>query len=731
MSNSAAKTVLIGSILVACTILTLALTSGDQTVAAPHSLPDNPPVRLAGTVVSYTTTININTYPYAGYLSDRHNDTYNIDYSWLDWGAYNAAGPSTSPQSYELVVVENDYLKLTFLPGLGGRLYQVFFKPTGNNELYRNSVIKPTGWGPPEQGWWLGAGGMEWGLPVEEHGYEWGVPWSYETLSATDGLTVTLRDSTDPNRLRAAVSVYLPAERAYFVVRPRIENARGSALDYKYWTNAMLAPGPDNTVSSELRFIYPVDQVTVHSTGDPTLPGEGQPMSWPEYDGRDMSRLGNWRGWLGFFERPAAQGEFTAIYDPSVDEGMVRVFPGDQARGAKGFAFGWQNALPSGIWTDDGSYYIEMHGGVAPTFWDSASLAAGASFEWQEVWYPVAGIGGLTTANREAALFLDKPFDFAQDRPGDAVTVGVHSTAARPNSAVVVWRLGDAEPLHYQIVSSLTPAQPYTATLTAAGNEDDLFLIYLDGQDQLLAATEASPEQTPPVSQLSALPPYTTTTGIALSWGGSDGSAILNYDLQVRDGYDGDWTDWLTRTTQTAGTCTGLDGHTYFFRVRARDIWGNIESWRDDEWGDAFTSVLVRPAPVLITSRKRPSNAFYPPGSAVTYTLSLRNTGNLTAAARLTDTLPGVMRLLTHTLTATLGTPAISDGYITWQDDIAVGGWVTVTCAMSPTAGVSLLTPISNTATFDGGLHSPFSRQATVQYARLAWLPLIARGYRP
>jgi len=722
IENSITKTLLAGTILAACSVFALALGGGSQATAVRHPLPDRAPPHPAGTVISYTTATAINTYPFAGFLSHRHNDTYNVGYPWLDWGAYYATAPSPSPQDYELLVVENDYLKLTFLPELGGRLYQVIFKPTGNNELYHNSVLKPTHWGPPEQGWWLAVGGMEWGLPVEEHGYEWAVPWSYETAGTADGITVTLRDSTDPDRLRAIVSVYLPAERAYFVIRPRVENERGNALDYKYWTNAMLAPGPANTVSSDLRFIYPVDQVTVHSTGDDDLPAAGQPMTWPEYGGRDMSRLGNWREWLGFFERPAAQGDFTAVYDPSVDEGLVRVFPSDRAQGAKGFAFGWgDDGLPANIWTNDGSYYVEMHGGVAPTFWDSASLAAGTSYEWGEAWYPVSGIGGVTTANREAALHLDKP--------GDTVTVGVHSTAARPGCAVVVWRRGDAAPLHHQIVPALTPAQPYTATFTATGNEDDFVLIYLDDQDRLVAATEALPEQTPPVSQLSALPPYTTTTGIALSWGGSDDSAVLNYDVQVRDGYDGNWTDWLTRTTQTTSTYAGQDRHTYFFRVRARDVWGNLESWQNDEWGDAFTSLLVTPAPVLLTSVKGPPGAFYSPDQVVTYTLLLRNTGNLSATACLTDALPVVMTLLTDTLTATLGTPVASDGLITWQAEVAAGEQVTITYVMSPTGSINLLTCITNTVTFDGGIHSPFSRQATIQYAHLTWLPLIARNH--
>jgi uncharacterized repeat protein (TIGR01451 family) len=682
------------------------------------------PARADGGVNIYTTAVTIPTYPYADHLVDRHNDTYNIPYRRLDWGAYYASSPSASPKSYNLLVVENDYLKLTFLPELGGRLYQVIFKPTGNNELYQNPVLKPTNWGPPEQDWWLGAGGIEWGLPVEEHGYEWGTPWSYETLSASDGVTVTLRDSTTPDRLRAAVSVYLPADRAYFAIAPRIENARGVALAYKYWTNAMLAPGPDNTVSPDLRFIYPVDRVTVHSSGDPDLPADGQAMSWPVYDGRDMSRLGNWRQWLGFFERPAAHGDFIAIYDTAAREGMARVYPADRAHGAKGFAFGWgEEALPASIWTDDGSYYVEMHGGAAPTFWDSASLAAGASYAWREIWYPVAGIGGVTTANQEAALYLHQT--------GETVTVGVHSTAARTGSAVVVWRPGDGIPLHREIVPALGPAQPYTATFTADGDASDLALSTLDAQDRLLATTVAAPEEAAPVSQLAPLPAFVTTTAVTLSWSGVDDSAVLHYDLQVRDGPDGPWADWLTRTAQTSATFTGQDGHTYFFRVRARDAFGNVESWREDDRGDGFTSVLITPAPVLITSGKTPEDGFYPPGTSITYTVSVRNTGSLTAAAHLTDALPGAMRLLTPTLAATAGTPHAGSGLVTWQGEVASGGSVTITYAMSPTQGRGLLTPVTNAVTFDGGLHTPFTRQATAQYAHLSYLPLVAKNRQP
>ena len=45
--------------------------------------------------------------------------------------------------------------------------------------------------------------------------------------------------------------------------------------------------------------------------------------------------------------------------------------------------------------------------------------------------------------------------------------------------------------------------------------------------------------------------------------------------MQVRvDG--GGWADWLMATTAVTGTYTGQEGHTYCFRVRARDVAGNV-----------------------------------------------------------------------------------------------------------------------------------------------------------
>lgn len=690
-------------------------------MASPHIVA---PVRASGPATVQVTPIIIPSYPYYNHLQARHNGTYNMYYFYLDWGAYYNSHPHATPRTLTAVILENDYLKLTVLPEIGGRIYSCQFKPTGNNEFYSNTVLKPTHWGPPEQGWWLAAGGMEWCLPVEEHGYETVTAWSYTTASASDGVTVTLRDSTANDRIRAAINVYLPADRAYFVVQPRIENPTAYPINYKYWTNAQIAPGPLNDLSSELEFIFPVDQVTIHSTGDGSLPGEGRAMSWPWYNGRDMSRLGNWNQWLGFFERPAAQRGFMGAYDHSVDEGMARVFPEDIARGAKGFAFGWTSPLSSDNWTDDDTYYAELHGGLAPTFDDSVPLAAGAHVEWSEVWYPVAGIGGLTLANREAALYLDKS--------GSTAHVGVQGTRTLTDTHVVLWRTGDAQPLLAQRVPISGPTNPFSATTTTDAPASQLVLTYLDDGEGLLATTATTLDRTRPTSMVSALPSYTTTTGFPVSWGGADvGSCVLDYDVQFKDGYEGTWTDWLTQTQSTSATFSGQDGHTYFFRSRARDVFGNRGSYGDAEGGDTFTSVLVNPAPVLVTSRKTSERPTVAPGGTLTYTIYLHNTGNLAAASvSITDPLPSELEVLTPTLAASLGEPYYDSGVITWQHAISAGQVVTITFAIRPLDTTPRPAIITNTVEINDG-QQVFTRQALIGHGYYRYLPLIAKGYLP
>jgi len=103
-------------------------------------------------------------------------------------------------------------------------------------------------------------------------------------------------------------------------------------------------------------------------------------------------------------------------------------------------------------------------------------------------------------------------------------------------------------------------------------------------------------DMTTPTASVNALAAYQTTLTFPVSWTGNDGaSGILNYDVQYRDGASGMWTDWQTAATVTSATFTGLAGHTYYFRARARDNAGHLGVYSE---GDTQTTIDLTPPPL-------------------------------------------------------------------------------------------------------------------------------------
>jgi hypothetical protein len=405
--------------------------------------------------------VTLPTYPYAQFLKPA-GESGPVDYpaQTLDRSAYEAAGPRPVAQKHRALILENKYLRLVILPDLGGRIYECVFKPTGNNEFYSNTVIKPTQWGPlapAGANWWLGVGGLEWGFPVEEHGYEFGTVWGFDHAERPDGgMMITLYTRNGPQNPYVVVDIILPPETAYFVVQPRIVNPWGQPFRFKWWANAMVAPGAPNSARPNLNLVLPAREVTVHSTGDGSLPGPGQAMSWPVHNGRDFGRLGNWTDYLGVFQRPAASGNFMGVYDPSLDEGLIRVYPSSVAKGAKLFS---PTRIDPQNWTDDGSTYVEMHGGLEPTFDTWYELGPGREVTWAEVWYPVARIGGVTWAGEGGAVFVTPAAGAMRVALFPTSAVRGTLTVESPGSAAVVRQV------------DIAPDRPFVEDVPVAGGQ--------------------------------------------------------------------------------------------------------------------------------------------------------------------------------------------------------------------------------------------------------------------
>jgi len=438
---------------------------------APTTTPTRAPQPSIPPVTAYWSEVTIATYAYREALYTDPQAA-GHPYPLLD---RDRVGPPT-PQTYRLLVLRNEYLEIALLPELGGRIYQVRYLPTGQDLLYNNRVIKPSPWGPPEQGWWLGVGGIEFALPVAEHGYLTAEPWAVAwTQRADGGVTATLRADEPSRGLQTWVEVTLLPGQAGFALRPSLHNPRSQAQPAPWWVNALVSPG-SHGVGPSLRVLCPASEVLVHSCGDEALPGEGQRMPWPLAGGRDLRLYGNWRDYLGFFSLDPSPG-YMAVYDDATQVGLVRTYPAEVARGAKFFGFG-VGFEEEGAYTDDGSQYLEMWGGWTPTFWDDGTLDPGQTVSWEEHWFVLSGLGDITAAGPRGVL--------SARRDGEQLRVAVASRERGHWQLVVM--AGDREVLRQPFaVSPEAPFRQAYALDGAAGADRLTVRVEAAGEDILRA----------------------------------------------------------------------------------------------------------------------------------------------------------------------------------------------------------------------------------------------------
>jgi hypothetical protein len=346
----------------------------------------------------YTTTLTIPSYNLdVGFIPTDPTDLVypypRLNHDWV------FQAPQIS-RDFTAIVLENSYVSITILPELGGRLYRWQDKVTGRQLLYENPILKPTGWG--WRGWWLATGGIEWAFPTDEHGLNEWRPWSSTIISSTDTISVTVSDVESQTGMTVGSTITLDSDHAYMTLTPFVENGTAVSHNYQYWLNAMIALN-NNHVSADTQFIIPTDEVVIHSTGDSQVPDEHGVMSWPVYNNRALDSYQNWTNYIGFFA-PKIYDGYTAVYDHTVKQGVVRVFDPTAIPGHKWFG---PADLGSNLWTDDDSEYVEMwSSGVTTDFWTYASINPGEQVSWQERWYPVHEIDSINVANETAVLQL-------------------------------------------------------------------------------------------------------------------------------------------------------------------------------------------------------------------------------------------------------------------------------------------------------------------------------------
>lgn len=338
-------------------------------------------------------------------------------YTRLDW---ETRSEKPVPVTYDMLVLENKYLRVEFLPELGGRIFSAYDKAARRQLFYHPAVIKPSRYNPRDA--WL-VGDLELYGPYDTHMITWpGEPWPWALVRHRDGsATVVLSHVDHFFRDKISMAVTLLPGKDYLKITLHLYNKNLVPNRYLIWTNAGVA------ASEGSRFVYPMTKVITHVSDALNV--------WPVIDGTDMSWNRNNVNMLGVFGLDIYDN-FMSIYDYKNDFGTICYKNHLLARGMKTWTFGSGNEgkQQATTYSDTGDLYMEMQSGRF--VWDGIYefIDPGMSDGWTEYWYGAGHLGGLTTANPNAAVHFEIP----PQRPGTA-RLAVTTTTDFPDSSLELY----------------------------------------------------------------------------------------------------------------------------------------------------------------------------------------------------------------------------------------------------------------------------------------------------
>ncbi|MET7647961.1 DUF5107 domain-containing protein [Streptomyces sp. NPDC005426] len=288
-------------------------------------------------------------------------------------------GRERTPTDLDAIVIENDRLRATVLPGLGGRVHSLFHKPTGRDLVYTNPVLQPADFAL--NGAWF-SGGIEWNIGATGHTTLSCAPVHAARVPAPDGgEMLRLWEWERLRDLPFQVDLWLPEDSDFLHVGVRIRNPHEHPAPVYWWSNIAVPEG------ARTRVLAPADEAW-HFGYERTLTRVPVPVT----GGTDRTYpLRSDFPADYFYEVPDGARRWIASLDEH-GHGLVQTST-DLLRGRKLFLWGsgpggrrWQEWL-----TEPGTAgYAEIQAGLARTQLEHVPLEPGGEFSWLESYGPLA-----------------------------------------------------------------------------------------------------------------------------------------------------------------------------------------------------------------------------------------------------------------------------------------------------------------------------------------------------
>lgn len=304
-------------------------------------------------------------------------------------------------KKYRFVTLENEHLKVTICPDLGGKVYSMIHKPSGKEVLYVPDVVRYTRILPR---FYFVAGGIEVSFPIS-HSPTQNEKVLYKIDKTKDRTYVTCGERELRFGMQWSVEYSLGVNDNFLTQRVIFHNPGASAYPWMSWSNAAIPSSP------ETKFDFPKGRVLSHSSKVDTI-------NWQEQGAKTESDIKEMTGYFWMTKDANAFGAFT----PSSGTGLYHIADEKIASGIKLWSYGVEDdSAWSTLSTAKHQTYLEIQGG--PIGDQSIKLEMQPKqTRWHvEYWFPTdkeLNIYSLKVPTIELRPTKDMPL-FQWARPGE------------------------------------------------------------------------------------------------------------------------------------------------------------------------------------------------------------------------------------------------------------------------------------------------------------------------
>ncbi len=344
-------------------------------------------------------------------------------------------------QDWNVVRMENPYIRVFVLPAEGGKLIGAVEKSTGKEFIYFNHVRKYRH--IALRGPWT-SGGIELNFGIVGHTPATATPVDYLTRQNPDGSVSCFVGAMDlPSRTEWRVEFVIPPDKAYIESRSLWYNPQPVNQSYYVWMNAA------NKLSQDLEFLFPGTRYIGHNYEEPERPwpmkGERNLAFYREHDDSDEG---------SFFIHGLMNDSYGGYWHNS-QFGFGHWALHEDVPGQKFFR--WPLSGAGAIWetllTDQDGPYFEPQCGRLLDQNDHEFFAPYTADQWRELWFPYKKIGPMVKATPAGALHAS--------RSGNALQLGF--CALQPVRETLVVRSDGREVFRQAI--SLQPMEVFEKKL--------------------------------------------------------------------------------------------------------------------------------------------------------------------------------------------------------------------------------------------------------------------------